>query len=101
MQFLLFQAKEIEALSSHQSQYLWKQISMKGWRTREPVETDFAHEVPTLFPRVLNLHLNDLKYGVPEFSELFHLLPNDLRYLYGIQETQGAVQQKGTLHILR
>jgi Zn-dependent peptidase ImmA (M78 family)/transcriptional regulator with XRE-family HTH domain len=101
MQFLLFQAKELDLLSSHQSQYLWKQISMKGWRTREPAETDFAHEVPTLFPRVLNLHLHDLKYGVPEFSELFHLQPNDLRYLYGIQETQGAVQQKGTLHILR
>lgn len=101
MAFLLFQAKEIGALTDHQSQYLWKQISMKGWRTHEPSETEFAHEVPTLFPRVLNLHLHDLKYGVPEFSELFHLEANDLRQLYGIQETQGAVQQKGTLHILR
>ena len=74
---------------------------MKGWRTREPAETDCAHEQPTLFPRILNLHLEDLKYGVPEFSDLFHLETNDLRQLYGIQETQGAVRQKGTLHILR
>jgi hypothetical protein len=74
---------------------------MKGWRTREPTETDFAHEQPTLFPRVLNLHLQDLKYGVPEFSGLFHLETNDLRQLYGIQETQGAVQQKSRLHLLK
>jgi hypothetical protein len=74
---------------------------MKGWRTHEPSETEFAHEVPTLFPRVLSLHLQDLKYGIPEFSELFCLEANDLRQLYGIQDVQGVVQQKGTLHILR
>ena len=99
--FLLFQAKEIGCLNDHQAQYLWKQISMKGWRTREPSETDFAHEQPTLFPRVLNLHLQDLKYGVPEFSGLFHLEANDLRHLYGIQEASGLAKQKSTLHILR
>jgi Zn-dependent peptidase ImmA (M78 family)/transcriptional regulator with XRE-family HTH domain len=101
IQFLLFQAKEIGCVTDYQGQYLWKQISMKGWRTREPTETDFAHEQPTLFPRILNLHLQDLKYGVPEFSELFHLEPNDLRQLYGIQEAQGAVQQRSNIHILR
>lgn len=101
IQFLLFQAKEIGCLTAHQSQYLWKQISMKGWRTREPTETDFPHEQPTLFPRILNLHLQDLKYGVPELSQLFHLEPNDLRRLYGIQETQGAVLQRSNIHLLR
>jgi Zn-dependent peptidase ImmA (M78 family)/transcriptional regulator with XRE-family HTH domain len=101
MQFLLFQAKEIGCLTDHQSQYLWKQISMKGWRTREPSETDFAHEQPVLFPRILHLHLNELKYGVPEFSELFQLQPNDLRQLYGIQDAQGTAQQRSTLHVIR
>jgi Zn-dependent peptidase ImmA (M78 family)/transcriptional regulator with XRE-family HTH domain len=101
IQFLLFQAKEVGCLTEHQSQYLWKKISMRGWRTREPADTEFAHEPPTLFPRIINLHLQDLKYGVPEFCELFHLQPNDLRQLYGIQETQGAVQQKNRLHLLK
>jgi hypothetical protein len=101
MQFLLLQAKEIGCLTDHQSQYLWKQISMKGWRTREPSETDFAHEQPVLFPRILHLHLNELKYGVPEFSELFQLQPNDLRQLYGIQDAEGIAQQRSTLHVIR
>jgi Zn-dependent peptidase ImmA (M78 family)/transcriptional regulator with XRE-family HTH domain len=100
IQFLLFQAREIGCLTDHQSEYLWKQISMKGWRTREPVETEFAHEEPTLFPRILNLHLQDLKYDVQDFSKLFHLEANDLRQLYGIQEMEAPVQRR-TLHILK
>jgi hypothetical protein len=74
---------------------------MKGWRTREPVETDFAHEQPVMFPRILDLHLRDLKYGVAEFAELFRLEANDLRELYGIQEGQQPARQTNKLHIVR
>lgn len=98
MQFLLFQAKEISCLSPHQSQYLWKQISRMGWRTREPAETDFSHEQPTLFPRILELHQGELGYGVTELTELLRLEANDLRQLYGIQET---TQQRSFLHIIK
>lgn len=98
MAFLLFQAKDIGCLNAYQSQYLWKQISQKGWRTREPVETDFPHEQPTLFPRILNLHIEDLAYGVNEFVDLFRLGANDLRYLYGIQE---SIQQRSFLHVIK
>ena len=45
-------------------------ISQRGWKTREPVETEFPAERPGLFPRILNLHSNELGYGVPEFSKL-------------------------------
>lgn len=101
IQFLLYQSKDIGCLTDHQAQYLWKQISMKGWRTREPVETDFPHEEPVLFPRILNLHLHELKYGVAELSELFHLQANDLRQLYGIQDAEGVAQQRNRLHVIR
>jgi Zn-dependent peptidase ImmA (M78 family)/transcriptional regulator with XRE-family HTH domain len=98
MAFLLYQAKETGCLTDYQSQYLWKQISSKGWRTCEPAETDFPHEHPTLFPRILNLHTEDLGYGAREFSDLFHLEANDLRQLYGIQE---STQQRSFLHIIK
>jgi hypothetical protein len=98
MAFLLYQAKETGCLTPYQSEYLWKQISLKGWRTREPVETDFPHENPTLFPRILTIHVEDLNYGVKEFAELFHLEANDLRQLYGLQE---AIQQRSFLHIIK
>jgi Zn-dependent peptidase ImmA (M78 family)/transcriptional regulator with XRE-family HTH domain len=98
MQFILFQAQEIGCVSTYQAQYLWKQISRRGWRTREPLETEFAHEATALFPRVLNLHREDLAYQVPEFQQLLRIYPNDLRALYGIQETPG---KQAFLHVIK
>jgi Zn-dependent peptidase ImmA (M78 family) len=86
MQFLLYQAGQLECIRPHQSQYLWKQFSRLGWRTREPTETDFAPEKPALFPRLLHLHADELGYSLREFSELLRMEPNDLRYLYGLLE---------------
>ena len=92
MQFLLFQATKIGCLRDYQAQYLWKRISSLGWKTREPADTDFPHEVPSLFPRILNLHREDLGYGTSEMSQLLRLEANDLRTLYGIQEASREPQ---------
>ena len=94
MQFLLYHATQIDCLSYYQSQYLWKQISLKGWKTREPADTDFPPEKPSLFMRILNLHSEQLGYGMPEFCELLRMESNDLRYLYGLQDTS-----QGVLHL--
>jgi Zn-dependent peptidase ImmA (M78 family)/transcriptional regulator with XRE-family HTH domain len=90
MQFLLYQAKDIGFIKEHQATYLWKQISRLGWRTREPAETDFPHETPSLFPRVLSLHVQDLGYSPADFQTMFHVDPNELRRLYGMQESVPA-----------
>ena len=44
-----------------------------------------------LFLRLLNLHSGELGYGMLEFCKLLHMEPNDLRYLYGIQDTSQQV----------
>jgi Zn-dependent peptidase ImmA (M78 family) len=98
MQFLLFQAEVIGHISRYQSQYLWKQISRLGWRTREPAETDFSHEEPKLFPEIVNLHVRDMGYGMAEFSELLHVDSNDLRDLYGLQD---ASRQRAFLRVVK
>jgi Zn-dependent peptidase ImmA (M78 family) len=98
MQFLLYQAGQLGCLSPHQSQYLWKQISHLGWRTHEPSETEFAHEIPSLFPRLLALHSQELGYQMPDFSELLRMKPNDLRHLYGLQSNEKATSH---LHLIK
>lgn len=90
MQFLLYQAGQLGCLKPHQTQYLWKRISQLGWRTREPAETEFAPDVPKLFPRILKLHSEELGYDMSGFSALLRILPNDLRELYGMQEKPGV-----------
>jgi Zn-dependent peptidase ImmA (M78 family)/transcriptional regulator with XRE-family HTH domain len=98
MQFLLYQAGQLDCIKPHQGQYLWKQISRLGWKTREPTETDFPAEPPALFLKVLKLHSDDLGYGMDEFAELLRFEPNDLRYLYGLQE---ATRPASHLHVIR
>ncbi len=98
MQFLLYQAQETGLYTQFQTQYLWKQLSMRGWRVREPAETDFAHEEPRLFPEIMKLHSQDLGYGLEEFSQFLKFPANDLRRLYGLQASPA---QKSTLHVVK
>ena len=44
MASLLMTARKIGAVSQNQSVYLWKQLSSRGMRLREPPELDFLHE---------------------------------------------------------
>lgn len=86
MQFLLYQAKEVDIIGHYPADRLWRRISRLGWRTREPADTDFPHENAELFPALLNLHAKDLEFKAEDFESLFHIYINDLRQLYGIQE---------------
>ncbi|HUB16204.1 MAG TPA: ImmA/IrrE family metallo-endopeptidase [Acetobacteraceae bacterium] len=83
MASLLYRAGHLGLINRNQSEYLWKQISALGWRMREPQETDFPHEEPTVFPRVLRLHSDGLGYDVNDFAKLLHANTNDVRQLYG------------------
>ena len=62
MNFLLYRAGQIDAITRHQSEYMWKKLSALGWRTHEPQETEFPYEEPTVFPGLLKLHSEDLEY---------------------------------------
>jgi len=85
MQFLLYPARQIGAITPTQSTYLWKQTSYLGWKTREPAETDFPAERPALFDHLLNLHAEELGYRAADFSELLRMGADDLQKLYGIK----------------
>jgi Zn-dependent peptidase ImmA (M78 family)/transcriptional regulator with XRE-family HTH domain len=89
MGFLLYHATEIEAITRHQSEYLWKRMSALGWRTREPQETDFPYEEPTVFPRLLKLHSDDLAYDWAALQTLLNTSISDLQRIYGTQLGKG------------
>ena len=83
MAFLLFQAGAHGLITRHQSEYLWKQLSGLGWRTREPAETDFAAEEPALFPNVIRLHSDALGYDIQGLAQLVHASSEDVSRFYG------------------
>jgi Zn-dependent peptidase ImmA (M78 family)/transcriptional regulator with XRE-family HTH domain len=83
MAFLLYRAGALSLITRHQSEYLWKKISGLGWRTREPQETDFQPERPTVFPALIKLHAEELRYGMDELRHLLNASEADIRRLYG------------------
>ena len=83
MGFLLYRAGALDVVTRHQSEYLWKKLSSLGWRSREPQETEFAPEEPSVFPRLVRLHTNDLQYDLPDFESLLCIRAKDLRSMYG------------------
>lgn len=83
MAFLLFRAGALDLITRHQSEYLWKKLSVLGWRTREPQETDITPERPTVFPGLVRFHAEQLNYGVDELRQLLNADESDVRRLYG------------------
>ncbi len=83
MAFLLYRVGAVDVLTRHQSEYLWKKLSASGWRTREPQETDFAYEQPSVFQRLIKLHSDDLQYDLETLQILLSTSVGDLQRMYG------------------
>jgi len=89
---LLYRASHAGLLTPNQSSYLWRQLSARGWKKREPEETQFPAEKPRLYEKVLELHENELGYDAQEIARMLHLSLNDVRELYGIVSTDKATR---------
>ena len=86
MAALLMRAHKLKFLSDSQHTYLWKQISARGYRLREPPETDFPHERPEVLEKIIRLHLQSLGYTDQDLSKILHMHEREIRSLYGIGE---------------
>lgn len=82
MAFLLYRAGAIGAVTRHQTEYLWKKLSALGWRTREPQETDFPPELPTVYPKLVRMHGEELAYDLKGLQELLSANAGDLLRMY-------------------
>jgi Zn-dependent peptidase ImmA (M78 family)/transcriptional regulator with XRE-family HTH domain len=82
MAFLLYRAGAVGAVTRHQTEYLWRKLSALGWRTREPQETDFPHELPTVFPKLVQMHGEELAYDLTGLQELLNANMSDVVRMY-------------------
>jgi len=83
MAFVLFKAGSLGLITRHQSEYLWKKITALGWKMREPQDTDFPAEVPTVFPGLVRFHSESLHYDVGDLQKLLNVDAGEVRRLYG------------------
>jgi Zn-dependent peptidase ImmA (M78 family)/transcriptional regulator with XRE-family HTH domain len=88
MQALLMSASELLPLDIHRKQYLWKQMSARGYRLREPPEADFEKEQPTIVASLLDVHLNALGYSADDLAKLLHVHSSGFSDYYPSENTR-------------
>jgi Zn-dependent peptidase ImmA (M78 family) len=84
MQALLMRAVSLNFVTKNQAHYLWKQISARRLRVREPPELEFEPESPTVIGTMLRVHMEALGYSASELAMLLHIREHDLQSFYGL-----------------
>jgi Zn-dependent peptidase ImmA (M78 family) len=94
MQALLMRTSTLGIITSNQSRYLWQQISSRGWRLREPPETDFPREAPRVMTKLISTHLDQLGYSFGDLLKMNRETASDFMTLYGRIETDQSQRPK-------
>lgn len=97
MQSLLMAITDVAPLTPNQSQYLWKQISARGYRLREPPELDFPREKPTVVESLLRVHRDGLGYSLDDLAKFLNVHQHELHELYSIERPADATRPKITI----
>ena len=84
MASLLMRARSLGLLAYNQERYLWQQFSIAKIRQSEPPELDFPPEKATVLPDLLEAHIRQLGYSIPDLAGMLHLQPHELGSLYGL-----------------
>ncbi len=83
---LLYKLGKYGFLTGNQSSFLWRQLSAKGLRLREPEETQFPAEEPSVYDHVVDLHLDDLGYSKADLQRLLRVSGGELSKLYSVPD---------------
>ena len=100
MAALIMRAHGLGFTAKNQHEYLWKQMSSRGYRLREPPELDFTRELPSVVPQLLSFHLSGLGYSRSDLATLLSVHEIELVRLYGMGDA-GGEPKKPRLSILK
>ncbi len=88
MQALTYKAWELGRIGDQKKQNCFIEMSRRGWRKTEPIEVRNFHERPAVLRALIDVHIRELGYSVPELAEMFGLLPSEVRAFLPIEETR-------------
>jgi Zn-dependent peptidase ImmA (M78 family)/DNA-binding XRE family transcriptional regulator len=85
MAALIVRATTLKKIDTYKAQYLWRQMSMRGYRVHEPDAVSFAPETTTLMDALVGNMSSHMGYTKEEFARALHLHFDELAEMYGIQ----------------
>lgn len=69
---MIMRARNLEVLSFNQYQYLMRQMVMKGWKKREPLDDTLKINKPTLLSKAIDLLLDNEVFDPKSFIQEFY-----------------------------
>ncbi|WP_148244159.1 helix-turn-helix domain-containing protein [Enterobacter asburiae] len=89
MASVIFRAKTLGYLNQGQNEYIWRQMSARGYRLNEPVQLSPDNEKPTLLKEIFEHVKQELDYDESELSQVFSIHYDEIEQLYPINKKTG------------
>lgn len=101
MAMLLRSALRAGKLTKARYTALNQELSARGWKLREPQETDIAPERPTIFGDIIAAHVRQLDYTIEELATVLTLYPSELRENYLLEKPRLRLVPSTGEHVSR
>ncbi len=86
---LIYRAGELERIDRYKSEYLWRQMSTRGFRIREPQSVDFEREPTSVMDALVSHTVQEMGYSPTELVQMLHLNYDELVNLYQLEKPTG------------
>ena len=83
---MIYRCKELGILSTAQVSYLYRQLSAKGMRKREPLDTAFKTEAPSILMAALDMLIEHRVRTKAEIVDALTLNSQDIEMLCGTEK---------------
>lgn len=94
MSALIYRAKSLGVISDPSATRLYKQMSMYGYRTREPKEFDIQLESGKLGRQLVDLHMKELGYSLEELADALRTNPHEFAEMHGLAPPEKDLEDR-------
>ena len=91
---LIVRAKTIGKIDQGTYSWLWRQMAINGYRTKEPAVLDFAPEKATLAAALIANLTDNMGYGPQDLEQALHLTYSELAAMYDLRPAMGLRRVK-------
>lgn len=89
MAALIYRASYLGRIDRYKSEYLWRQMSSRGFRLREPQTLDFDREQTSVMDALVSHTVEEMGYSPDELPHMLHLNYSELAKLYQLEKRAG------------
>lgn len=86
---LIVRAKTIGKIDQGTYSWLWRQMAIKGYRTKEPTILDFPPEKASLAAALFSNLTDNMGYGPQDLEQALHLTYSELAAMYDLRQVIG------------